>query len=194
VGGPSRATHGNTRPGWVGKRHPTGYLPLVVAKKCNPGLDRNNACGGWCGGQGQGRMGPPGAPPGAKGGPDGLLNGARGRTVVAGGASAPRLAHAAEAPDVTGCRGTSCSEHFLVQLAVVRVPPPPSGMGATVRHHRASSQGAELTAQHHLFLVETSWPHGPFWQEVGKAVLLRSLQPTNFIRLSARLIARLAPL
>jgi hypothetical protein len=66
---------------------------------------------------------------------------------VAGRASTPRLAHAAEAPDVTGCRGISCSEHFLVQLAVVRMPPPPSGMGATARYHRSSPQGAELTAR-----------------------------------------------
>jgi hypothetical protein len=43
-----------------------------------------------------------------------------------------------EAPDVTGCRGASCSGHFPGQLAVVQVPPPPSGMGATARHHRAS--------------------------------------------------------
>jgi hypothetical protein len=67
--------------------------------------------------------------------------------VVAGRTSAPRLAHAAGAPDVTGCRGISCSEHFLVQLAVVRMPPPPSGMGATARYHRSSPQGAELTAR-----------------------------------------------
>jgi hypothetical protein len=32
------------------------------------------------------------------------------------------------------------------RLAVVRVPPPPSGVGATAMHHRASPQGAELTA------------------------------------------------
>jgi hypothetical protein len=44
----------------------------------------------------------------------------------------------AEAPDVTGCRGISCSGHFPGQLAVVRVPPPPGEMGATARHHRAS--------------------------------------------------------
>ena len=60
---------------------------------------------------------------------------------------APRLAHGVEAPDVTGCRGISCSGHFPGQLAVVRVPPPPGGMGATARHHRASPQGAELTAR-----------------------------------------------
>lgn len=52
---------------------------------------------------------------------------------------------------MTGCRGISCSEHFLVQLAVVRVPLPPSGMGATARYHRASPQGAELTARHITF-------------------------------------------
>jgi hypothetical protein len=52
-----------------------------------------------------------------------------------------------EAPDVTGCRGISCSEHFPGQLAVVRAPPPPSGVGTTARHHRASPQGAELTAR-----------------------------------------------
>jgi hypothetical protein len=71
--------------------------------------------------------------------------------VVAGRASGPRLALAAEAPDVTGCRGISCSEHFPGQLAVVRVPPPPSGVGTTARHHRASLQGAELTARHITF-------------------------------------------
>jgi hypothetical protein len=67
--------------------------------------------------------------------------------VVAGRTSTPRLAHAAGALDVTGCRGISCSEHFLVQLAVVWMPPPPSGMGATARYHRSSPQGAELTAR-----------------------------------------------
>jgi hypothetical protein len=36
---------------------------------------------------------------------------------------------------------------FAGQLAVVRVSPPPSGMGATARHHRTSHQGAELTAR-----------------------------------------------
>jgi hypothetical protein len=55
------------------------------------------------------------------------------------------------APDVTSCRGISCSEHFPGQLAVVRAPPPPSGVGTTARHHRASPQGkcqgAELTAR-----------------------------------------------
>ena len=61
--------------------------------------------------------------------------------------SAPRFAHGVEAPDVTGCRGISCSGHFPGQLAVVRVPPPPGGMGATARHYRASPQGAELTAR-----------------------------------------------
>jgi hypothetical protein len=48
---------------------------------------------------------------------------------------------------VVMCRGISCSEHFPGQLAVVRVPPPPSGVGATARHHRASPQCAELTAR-----------------------------------------------
>jgi hypothetical protein len=49
------------------------------------------------------------------------------------------------------------SGHDPEQLAVVRVPPPPSGMGATARHHRASPQGAELTARDITFcLVETS--------------------------------------
>ena len=67
--------------------------------------------------------------------------------MVAGMASAPRLAHGVEALDVTGCRGISCSGHFPGQLAVVRVPPAPSGMGATAMHHRASLQGAELTAR-----------------------------------------------
>jgi hypothetical protein len=52
-----------------------------------------------------------------------------------------------EAPGVTGCRMISCSEHLPRQLAVIRVPPPPSGVGATARHHRASPQGAELTAR-----------------------------------------------
>jgi hypothetical protein len=75
----------------------------------------------------------------------------RGGEVVAERTSATRLAHAAEAPDVTGCRGISCSEHFLVQLAVVRVPPAPSGMGATARYHRASPQGAELRARRITF-------------------------------------------
>jgi hypothetical protein len=70
---------------------------------------------------------------------------------VARGAYASRPAHAAEAPGVTGCRGTSCSGHFTGQLAVVWVPPPPSGMGPTARHHRASPQGAELTARHITF-------------------------------------------
>ena len=81
-----------------------------------------------------------------KTGPVGCWAGCGGE-VVAGRTSAPRLALAAEAPDVTGCRGISCSEHFLGQLAVVRAPPPPSGVGATGRHHRASPQGAELTAR-----------------------------------------------
>jgi hypothetical protein len=67
--------------------------------------------------------------------------------VVAGRASASRLVHATEAPDVTGCRGISYSGHFPGQPAVVRVPPPPSGMGETARHHRTSPQGAELTAR-----------------------------------------------
>ena len=71
----------------------------------------------------------------------------RGGEVVAERTSATRLAHAAEAPDVTGCRGISCSKRLPGQLAVVRVPPPPGGMGATARHHRASPQGAELTAR-----------------------------------------------
>ena len=75
----------------------------------------------------------------------------RGGEVVAERASATRLAHAAEAPDVTGCRGISCSKRFPGQLAVVRVPPPPGGMGATARHHRASPQGAELTARYITF-------------------------------------------
>ena len=61
--------------------------------------------------------------------------------------SAPRIAHGVEAPDVTGCRGISCFGQFPGKLAVVRVPPPPSGMGATARYHRASPQGAELTAR-----------------------------------------------
>jgi hypothetical protein len=64
-----------------------------------------------------------------------------------------------EAPDVTGCRGTSYSGHFrpgqpavLVRVSWVRVPPPPNWMGATARHHQqASPQGAELAAR------ETSW-------------------------------------
>jgi hypothetical protein len=71
----------------------------------------------------------------------------RGGEVVAERASATRLAHAAEAPDVTDCRGISSSGHFPRQLAVVRVSPPPSGMGTTARHRRASPQGAELTAR-----------------------------------------------
>jgi hypothetical protein len=52
-----------------------------------------------------------------------------------------------EAPDVTGYRGISWFEHFPGQLVVVRVPPPPSGVGATARHHRARPRGAELTAR-----------------------------------------------
>ena len=40
---------------------------------------------------------------------------------------------------------------FAGQLAVVRVSPPPSGMGTTARHRRASPQGAELTARHITF-------------------------------------------
>jgi hypothetical protein len=79
-------------------------------------------------------------------GPVGCCTG-RGGEVVAGRTSASRLAHAAEAPDVTGCRGISYSRHFPRQPAVVRVPPPPIGRGATARHHRASPQGAELTAR-----------------------------------------------
>jgi hypothetical protein len=67
--------------------------------------------------------------------------------VVAERTSATRLAHAAEAPDVTDCRGISSSGHFPGQLAVVRVSPPPSGMGTTARHRRASPQGSELTAR-----------------------------------------------
>ena len=67
---------------------------------------------------------------------------------------------------MTGCRGISCSEHFLVQLAVVRVPLPPSGMGATARYHRASPQGAELTARHITFSWLRRRARGPpilFW-------------------------------
>jgi hypothetical protein len=45
------------------------------------------------------------------------------------------------------CCGISCSEHLPGQLAVVRAPPPPSGVGTAARHHRASPQGAELTAR-----------------------------------------------
>jgi hypothetical protein len=84
------------------------------------GLDPNN----WaCGGQGQGylHVGPTGAPLAAKGGPVGLLNGARGRSGGGSGGegfcTAPRTRHGG-----TECRGISCFEHFLVQLAVVRVP------------------------------------------------------------------------
>jgi hypothetical protein len=59
----------------------------------------------------------------------------------------PQAHRPVEAPDVTGCRWISCSEHFPGQLAVVRAPPPPSGVGTTAMHHRASPQGAELTAR-----------------------------------------------
>jgi hypothetical protein len=93
-----------------------------------------------------GAWGRPEHRPPHKAGPVGCCTG-RGGVVVAGGTSDSRLAHAAEAPDVTGCRGLSYSGHFPGQPVVVRVPPPHSGMEATARHHRASPQGAELTAR-----------------------------------------------
>jgi hypothetical protein len=91
----------------------------------------------------------------------------RGGEVVAERTSSTRLAHAAEAPDVTGCRGVSCSKRFPGQLAVVRVPPPPGGMGASARHHRARPPRRRTDSPlHHLFSVETPCPS---WQPVGPA-------------------------
>jgi hypothetical protein len=52
---------------------------------------------------------------------------------------------------VVSCHGISCSGHFPVQLGVDRLPPPPSGMRSTARNHRASPQGAELTADRITF-------------------------------------------
>jgi hypothetical protein len=80
----------------------------------------------------------------------------RGGEVVAGRTSASRVAHAAEAPDVTGCRGISYSGHFPRQPGVVRVPPPPIGMGAT-----ATAFGARYRAP----VVEScrAGPGGACW-------------------------------
>jgi hypothetical protein len=65
----------------------------------------------------------------------------------------------AEAPDVTGCRGISCSGHVPGQLGVVRVSPPSSGVGATVSRQALPGKPPRRrtdSPSHHLFWVETS--------------------------------------